>query len=192
MRIFIAIDIPASIREGIRALLGELKQTEARIRWSRPEGLHITLKFLGEVPPAKIGDVKSCLTSIRKPAPFPISIQGSGFFPSERALRVIWLGVDAGKDLATLASLIERALEAIGFPPENRPFSAHLTLGRINGAANLNAVREFLGKKEPLSLGSFAANEFFLYESKPSPNGSVYTKLARFEMAADGSPAASV
>jgi 2'-5' RNA ligase len=189
MRTFIAIDITAAIRESIRALLAELKQTEARIRWSRPEGLHITLKFLGGVPPAKIADVKAGLTSIRTPAPFSISVQGSGFFPGERSSRVIWVGVEGGQDLGALASLIERALEPIGFPRENRPYSAHLTLGRINGAANLNAVRELLRQKEPLALGSFVANEYFLYESKPSPGGSVYTKLARFEMAAGGSPA---
>ena len=105
MRIFIAIDITPAIRESIRALLAELKQTEARIRWSRPEGLHITLKFLGEVPPAKIADVKAGLTSIRTPAPFSISVQGSGFFPGESSPRVIWLGVDGGNDLGALASL---------------------------------------------------------------------------------------
>ena len=192
MRTFIAIDITAAIRESIRALLAELKQTERRIRWSRPESLHITLKFLGEVPPPKIADVKACLTSIRTPAPFSISVHGSGFFPGERSPHVIWLGVDGGKDLAALASLIEQALEPRGFSREKRPFSAHLTLGRIDGAANIDAVRELLRRKEPLALGSFAANEYFLYESTPACGGSVYTKLARFEMAAGGSPAGSV
>lgn len=189
MRIFIAIDITPAIRESIRALLAELKQTEARIRWSRPESLHITLKFLGEVPAQRIGDVKAGLTAIRTPAPFSISVQGSGFFPGERSPRVIWVGVDGGKDLGALASLIEQALEPMGFPREKRPYSAHLTLGRIDGAANINAVRELLRQKEPLLLGSFAANEYFLYESSPACGGSVYTKLAGFEMAAGGSPA---
>jgi 2'-5' RNA ligase len=192
MRTFIAIDITAAIRESIRALLVELKQTEKRIRWSRPESLHITLKFLGEVPPKKIADLKACLTAIRTPAPFSISVQGSGFFPGERSPRVVWVGVDGGKELVTLASLIEQALEPMGIPREKRPYSAHLTLGRIDGAANINAVRELLRQKEPLSLGSFEANEYFLYESTPACGGSVYTKLARFEMAASGPSAGSV
>src|SRR6266404_4653435 len=136
MRTFIAIDITPPIRESIRALLAELKQTERRIRWSRPEGLHITLKFLGEVPPARIGDLKACLASIRTPAPFAISIRGSGYFPGERSPHVIWLGVDGDGDLGALASIIEQAIEPIGFPREKRPYSAHLTLGRVDGKVN--------------------------------------------------------
>lgn len=188
MRTFIAIDITPAIRDGIRELLAELKQIERRIRWSRPEALHITLKFLGEVPEAKIGDLKACIASIRTPAPFTISIHGSGYFPGERSPRVIWLGVDGGKDLGALASTIDQALEPIGIPMEKRPYSAHLTLGRIDGAANLNAVRELLRNKEPLALGSFSASDYFLYQSSPGCGGSVYTKLARFMISEAGSP----
>lgn len=192
MRTFIAIDIAPAIRESIRALLGELKQAERRIRWSRPEALHITLKFLGEVAPPKIAEVKACLAKLRTPAPFSVSVHGSGFFPGERSPRVVWLGVDGGKELADLASRIDQSLEPLGISREKRPYSAHLTLGRIDGAADINAVRELLRQKEPLALGSFPASEYYLYESTPACGGSVYTKLARFEVKAGGEPPAAI
>src|SRR4051812_30839320 len=92
MRAFIAIDITDPIRDRIRALIDELKIIEGRIRWSRPEGVHITLKFLGNLQPAKIDAVKACLSAIPGAAPFTVSIAGSGFFPGERSPHVIWLG----------------------------------------------------------------------------------------------------
>ena len=188
MRTFVAIEIPAEIRKHIQELVGELQRAPAGVRWSRPEGLHITLKFLGEVPTGKIGLVKTRLEALPAFPPLPIDIRGAGFFPNERAPRVLWLGIHAGPELRQLAASVEESLVPLGFPKEERPFAPHLTLGRAgdraggttNLAGNLCALRELLRRKEPLEMGAFTARVFFLYESQLGRGGSTYSKLARF------------
>ena len=144
-----------------------------------------------DLPPAKVEEVKTRLASIHMPAPFPVRVQGVGYFPNERSPRVIWLGVEAGTELRELANLVEQSLQPLGFAKEDRPFSAHLTLGRLREPGKIVALQELLCQREPLARGSFIANEFFLYESKPSPNGSMYLKIARFEIAPDNANSAS-
>ncbi|MBI2816776.1 MAG: RNA 2',3'-cyclic phosphodiesterase [Acidobacteria bacterium] len=183
MRTFIAIDIPEKIRASIGELMATLKPAATNIRWSRPEGLHITLKFLGELQPARIEQVKQSLSQIHLAASFQVAIQGAGFFPNERSPRVMWLGIAAGAELAELASRVEESLMPLGFEKENRPYSPHLTMGRINPPGKIFTVQELLRRREPLAFGSFTATEFFLYESKPSRNGSVYNKIAGFGIA---------
>src|SRR3990167_1748194 len=116
MRTFIAIEIPGRIRERIQELLDVLRRTPSDIRWSRPEGLHITLKFLGEIPAEKVEEVKAGLKAISSLAPLPIQLEGAGFFPNERSPRVIWLGIQAGAGLRELAASVEDCLVPLGFP----------------------------------------------------------------------------
>ena len=187
MRTFVAIDIPSPIRLKIADLVETLHPAITNIRWTKPEGLHITLKFLGEVPPADVEEIKLKLASIHLATPLPVRICGAGFFPNARAPRVIWLGVNGGTELGALAGQIEETLLPLGFAKEDRAFSAHLTLGRPREPGRLAALQELLRRREPLDMGSFVANEFFLYESKPSPKGSLYLKIARFEIAPGGS-----
>jgi 2'-5' RNA ligase len=186
MRTFIAIDIPSEVRHQIRELLDVLQRAPARsgsgIRWSRPDGLHITLKFLGEVSVEKVEAIKAQLQSVRLAAPLPIQVRGAGFFPNERAPRVVWLGIEAGPELARLAGQIEDSLTPLGIPKETRGFSAHLTLGRLNSPDNSVALRELLRRREPIDMGSFVAQEFCLYESQPASGGSIYRKMARFPL----------
>ena len=182
MRAFIAIDIPAEICERIRELLAALRRTPTDVRWSRPEGMHITLKFLGEIPLEKVAAVKARLGTIHHPAPLAIQIQGAGFFPNERAPRVIWLGIEAGAALPALAAEIDQSLLPLGIPKENRPFSGHLTLGRVRTVDGFTSLREILRQREPLEMGSFTATEFCLYESKLAPGGSLYSKVARYPL----------
>lgn len=187
MRTFVAIDITEPIRRQIVHLIELLKPATTRVRWTREEGLHITLKFIGHIPSEKVEEVKECLASIRMPAPLSLQLRGSGYFPSERSPRVIWLGVEAGPELAQLAVAVEESLLKLGIPKENRPFSAHLTLGRLRMPDRIVAVKELLHKRAPLELGSFTASELYLYESKLSSEGSVYRKIARFPLTG-GSP----
>jgi RNA 2',3'-cyclic 3'-phosphodiesterase len=180
MRTFVAIEIPVEIRKRIQELIVALERAPVDIRWSRPESLHITLQFLGEVAPEKIGPVKARLETLPEFGPLPIDIRGAGFFPNERAARVLWLGIHAGPELAQLAERIGECLVPLGFSKEDRPFAPHLTLGRMRTSKNLSALRELLRLKEPLEMGSFVARDFFLYESQSAPGGSVYRRLARF------------
>jgi 2'-5' RNA ligase len=186
MRTFVAIDIPDEIRGKIKDIIEALRPAATNIRWSRPEGLHLTLKFLGEVPPAKVEEIKKSLAAVHLQAPLALRVQGAGYFPNERSPRVIWLGLEGGAEMQDLVARVEENLQPLGFAKEDRPFTAHLTLGRLNTPGKIPAVQELLRQREPLELGSFTANEFFLYESKRSPGGSVYLKIARLEI----SPAA--
>ena len=202
MRTFVAIDLPENILKKIQELLERLKPASKNVRWSRPESIHITLKFIGEIPVEKVEEVKAQLESVQRRAPLKLRVRGAGFFPNERAPRVIWLGIEAGSEfsegsessessagsesseLAELAREIEDRLGGLGIPKENRRFSAHLTLGRLRADDKLLAVREILRRQEPLELGAFTAEEFVLYESQLSPGGSIYRKLARFPLLA--------
>src|SRR5262249_12321224 len=132
--------------------------------------------------PEKAEAVKTNLATIHLSQPIPIRIEGCGYFPTERSPRVIWLGIQSGESLGQLAASIGEALQPVGFEKETRPFSPHLTLGRVRTPANIKMVQQLLRDREPLNFGSFTANEFFLYESKPSRNGSSYSKIAKFKV----------
>ncbi|MBI4458876.1 MAG: RNA 2',3'-cyclic phosphodiesterase [Acidobacteria bacterium] len=187
MRAFVAIDIPEDVRRRIADLLQALRPVTDRVRWTRPEGLHITLKFIGELAPEQVESVQAQLASVGLHAPLSLQVRGIGYFPNERSPRVIWLGISSGPELAELAGQMEGSLEAIGIPRENRPFSSHLTLGRLRTPGKILAVKETLRRCEPLEFGSFTANEFYLYESRLSPAGSIYRRLAHFPISSAGS-----
>ena len=183
MRTFVAIDIPGEIRARIQELIEALRRAPSDVRWSRPEGLHITLKFLGDIPAETVDQVKLALQSLQPTAPGTIHIAGAGFFPNERSPRILWLGIEAGPELGKLAASVERSLLPLGVPKEDRPFAPHLTLGRIRASDGLAPLRNLVKQNGPFEMGSFTAAEFFLYESQPGPGGSIYTKIARFPLA---------
>ncbi|OFV97785.1 MAG: 2'-5' RNA ligase [Acidobacteria bacterium RIFCSPLOWO2_12_FULL_54_10] len=183
MRLFIAIDLPEEIRSKISDLLDQLKPMTRNVRWSRPETMHITLKFLGETSPDIMRSVSNRLSTLTNSLPFHLRIQGAGYFPSEVSPNIIWLGIEAGPPLETLANKIEACLVPLGFQKETRPFSPHLTLGRLRSKDSIPVVRQFLSDPDRTNFGSgFEVREFHLYESQLSPGGSVYHKIARFPL----------
>ena len=185
MRTFVAIDLPAEILRNITRVMDLLRRAEAQVRWARPESLHVTLKFIGELPADALPEATNRLASIRGPGPFSLQVRGAGCFPNERAPRVIWLGLESGPELSALASQVEEALLPLGIPKEKRPFAPHLTVGRLKVPARIPAVQEILRRQEPLDCGSFVAKEFCLYESQLASGGSVYRKIARFAFVAN-------
>ena len=185
MRTFVAIDLPSEIRREIARLLGLLRPAASQVRWARPENLHVTLKFIGELPTETLPEATSRLASIHLPEPFSLQVRGAGYFPNERAPRVIWLGLESGPALSALASQVEEVLHPLGIPREKRPFAPHLTLGRLKVPARIPAVQEILRRREPLDFGSFIAKEFYLYESQLASGGPVYRKIARFALVAN-------
>lgn len=184
MRTFVAIDLPSQIRRNIARLIDLLRPAATEVRWARPESLHVTLKFIGELPADALPETTSRLASIRVPEPLPLQVRGAGYFPNERAPRVIWLGLESGPALPALASQVEEVLHPL-IPKEKRPFAPHLTLGRVKAPARIPAVQEILRRQEPLDFGSFVAKEFCLYESQLASGGPVYRKIARFAIAAN-------
>jgi 2'-5' RNA ligase len=176
MRIFIALDIPQEIRAGIAEYRERAQALAPDARWARVEGLHVTLKFVGEVSDEVAQQMKSALAEI-KAAPFEVKFEGVGFFPNERGARLFWVGVDGGAALPRLAAFVDAALERLGIKREEKAYHPHLTLARA-GSHPLRELRPLLD--QPPQFGTMTAREFFMYLSQPQRGGSKYTKLERF------------
>jgi 2'-5' RNA ligase len=192
MRLFIALDIDESIREGIAAFVEQVRAAAPEVRWTRPESLHVTLKFVGEKPSEIADKLKANLAKVQT-SPFQMSFRGVGYFPDSRSARVFWIGIEAEKTLITLAHAVEEVCAAVGIANENRAFSPHLTLARSGSGApgrhsrdkanrRFAQLQDKLSKMEAPSFGTMTAREFVLYQSRTLPDGAQYTKLARFSL----------
>ncbi|HZU31860.1 MAG TPA: RNA 2',3'-cyclic phosphodiesterase [Candidatus Angelobacter sp.] len=179
MRLFIALDIPAEIRLLITKYMERAQALAPGARWARVEGLHVTLKFIGEVSDARATEIQASLASV-KATPFSVKFANAGFFPNPKAARVFWIGVDGGDALPQLAANIEAALERIGIAREEKPYHPHLTLARADGGP-LRELQPLLNGPQP-EFGTMTAREFFLYQSQPQRGGSRYIKLERFPL----------
>lgn len=182
MRLFTGIELPPEIITNLEGLLRRLKPS-AQINWSPPRNLHITTKFIGEWPEARLEELKRTLGTLPAHAPIPVSIEKLGFFPNPHSPRVFWAGIHAGDDLAALASDTEQALAPLGIAKEQRAFSPHLTLARIKTPGRQTALLQAVASLPSLNFGNFLADRFYLYQSRTAPSGSMYTKLAEFPLA---------
>jgi len=180
MRAFIAIDIPERIHIELARLQTTFRPLCRDARWTRPEGIHLTLKFLGEISEEQVANVTRALDTSESVPGFSVEIKGLGFFPDGRRPRVFWAGVAAPSELAQLAARVEDTLHKVGFARETRSFSPHLTLARFREPHPQPALHDAAGKQSELPLGRFDVTEFFLYESKLKPQGAEYRKVARF------------
>ncbi len=180
MRLFTGLDLPAGVVRNLEELLHQLRPT-ARIHWSPPANLHITTKFIGEWPEDRLGELTAALDGLPPRPALDVHIRRVGFFPNPHSPRNFWCGVEA-PGLDALAADTDRATAALGVASEQRPFSPHLTLARIKEKGDLQPLREAIVALPSLEFGRFAADRFFLYRSKLSPSGSVYTKLAEFPL----------
>jgi 2'-5' RNA ligase len=192
MRLFVAIDIDEAIRARISRFLEGVREFAPEVRWVRPESMHLTLKFLGETDEATAEGVHRALAGLRNASP-QVAFRGTGFFPTPRSARVFWIGVEADEPLAELAGKVEQAMEALGYEREKRAFSPHLTLARLGSGRpgrgpedkpnpRFRRLQEKLAAMAPPDFGTMTPREFHLYQSKLSPKGSEYTKLASFKL----------
>jgi 2'-5' RNA ligase len=191
MRIFVALDIDDAIRLRIRRFMEGVSGFAPDARWVRPESLHVTLKFIGEKPNEIVEKIKRSLCVIRSES-FEITFRGFGFFPTAKAARVFWVGIESGPPLAYLAKAVDDSTSALGIAKKDHPFAPHLTLARggrsgaprwhKGDAANRNFqhLQKKLAALPTPDFGTMAAHEFFLYQSQLSPEGSRYTKIAGF------------
>ena len=192
MRLFVALDIPESVRASLAALLSKLRVTCASARWVRIEGLHVTLKFIGEASQEKAEAIKAALATVPSRSPIIMNFRGLGFFPNARRPRVLWAGIEADSGLAALAAAVETSLDQLGIRPEDRAFSPHLTLARFDTPRGLDALHAAIDKTGQAEFGGATATEFHLYQSVLKPGGAEYTRLATFLFAgtfAGGRPA---
>lgn len=184
MRLFVALEIPSTVRENLADLLKSLRAVSPQTRWVRPENLHVTLKFIGEVAVARLAAIRAGLAQVRSDRPVTLNFRGLGFFPSEKHPRVFWAGIEASPNLQTLAAGIEKAMETLGVPREQRPFSPHLTLARFEPPRLPEQLRAVIQENVERDFGSLRANQFHLIESKLKPSGAEYTTVESFSFAA--------
>jgi len=186
IRTFIAVDLPGEIKAHIAEFVAPLRPLSRSIRWVRSEGLHLTLKFLGELPRERVEEVISALETALSGWPaFGFQLSGLGGFPDLRRPRVLWIGVGEGhQPLQELAGAVERALILCGFPPEKRPFSPHLTIGRVRSPHGLQAVLDRLPAIEYAS-GPITAGAVKVMRSQLKPTGAEYSALKIIDLVTD-------
>jgi RNA 2',3'-cyclic 3'-phosphodiesterase len=183
VRLFVALEIPSTVRENLAALVDSLRRISKGPRWVRAENLHVTLKFLGEVAEAKVGAIRNALREIHSEQVVTLNFRGLGFFPNEKHPRVFWAGIEASPNLKTLAAEIDSRLEKSGIRREQRPFSPHLTLARFERPVLSDALHKAIAANRELDSGSLRTSEFHLIQSELKPSGAEYTTLASFPFA---------
>jgi 2'-5' RNA ligase len=185
MRLFLAVNLSPEVRHALSRAQEQLKATGADVRWANADGLHITLKFLGEVADTRVPDIARIGGQVAgETKPFEIRVEGLGAFPSPRSPRVIWAGVVEGaKELTSIAERIEALLEPVGFPKEKRPFSAHVTLGRARTPGGKDKLLPLLESRQ--NFGLSPATCISLMSSELRPGGALYTIVEEFKLAAE-------
>jgi 2'-5' RNA ligase len=183
LRIFIAADIPPSLQQAIQQKVGLLRKTigDRSVRWVPVQNMHLTLKFLGDVSPANVESLKEILRNEADSCPvFDITISRLGSFPNSKRPRVLFIGIQAPAQLEALQRGIDSATSRLGYESEARPFSPHLTIGRVKEtatASDLQKIRGILDQVKIDSLGTAGVDSVHLYKSELKPGGSVYSKL---------------
>ncbi len=184
MRLFVAVPFPDEIKNELGKLIDDWRKEKDKVGWVKKENLHLTLKFLGEAPPEKLEGLKeNLIASLNGLTAFSTSLSGTGAFPNLNRARVIWIGVSEGKEqLSKLAQKVEEATRPLGFPAEEREFSAHLTVGRVKNDRLSNQLSTKV-RACTFEAKGIIVTEVVLYQSELAPGGSIYTPLARFELA---------
>ncbi|MBV8514543.1 MAG: RNA 2',3'-cyclic phosphodiesterase [Acidobacteria bacterium] len=185
MRLFVALQIPDSIRNDYAKLIDDFRRLDAKAapkkpKWVRPENLHVTLKFIGNTDPTKLDSIRTVLAGIRSPQGVQLLFRNIGFFPNAKRPRVIWGGLEASKNLAPLARALDQQIATLGFPSEERAFTPHLTLARLDPPGIAPGLRAAIEKYVTRDFGELHTSEFHLIESKLKPTGAEYTTLQSF------------
>lgn len=190
IRSFIAIELLEQIEKSLETIQSKLKNSGADVKWVKPQNIHLTLKFLGNRSPQELEEIKKILDEVAadfgkrcpgQSSSFNISLSEIGAFPRLNYPRVIWIGIKEGSQETTrLAEDVEQSLEKIGIPKEDRPFSPHLTLGRLRSPKGRERLKEFVEKlNSELGVTSYEqrVDHLTLFQSTLTPSGPIYTPL---------------
>lgn len=174
LRLFIAVSLPEAMKGLLSDLQASWKKKAEGVRWVRPEGLHLTLKFLGDVPSCKVEAIGKVMEEVaRSFPPFEVEVRGAGAFPNLRRPRVLWVGVsDPEGRLKGLFKALEKGLRKLGFPEEERDFHPHLTLGRVKAGGDFSFLQG-----EEVHVGVLPVREVVLFKSELRPEGALYHAL---------------
>ena len=186
IRAFIALELPAGVHQSLHQVSSQLRQRlqtlpKQAVRWVPAENIHLTLKFLGDVSLANLDILQEMLLSeVKTHPPFEFSLGGVGAFPNARQPRVLWVGIQAPPEMLALQYGIEVKLEKLGYSREERPFSPHLTLGRVSRNTSIQDAHQIGAALQAMQvgfLGLVCAQGVSLFRSDLQPTGSVYTRL---------------
>jgi 2'-5' RNA ligase len=178
MRVFIAVDLTNEIRKTLADIQGELRASSSSVRWVPPESIHITLKFIGELPEKRLEEIDSAMTGFTW-KPFTVTVRGVGFFPGNRSPRIFWAGLEA-PTMKDMAEELDTRMERIGIDKEKRAFRPHITLAR---ARDTRIDSSLVTASEPYQehdFGSFVADRVYLFRSTLKSSGAVYEKLKEY------------
>lgn len=180
LRLFVALELPHTIKNALAGYVAPLQQLSRGVRWVKPENVHLTLKFLGDTPNAKLAAIQSTLAAMCGDfAPLAIEVAGAGVFPNARRPQVLWVGLnDASGQLGKLAQEIDARLHLLGFPRETRPFSPHVTIGRVRDT-RVDAVTKAM-LEHPFPQHKMICPECTLMQSELQRDGSIYSPVLKF------------
>jgi len=187
LRLFVAIDLPEDVRESLGRLQSDLRRHDLPgLRWTRPEGVHLTLKFLGETPASSLAAIEGALArAVRGAQPFRLALGAPGTFGNRRGPRVLWVDVEGDvKPLQQLQAAVERELAAAGFAPEERGFSPHLTLARVPQPPPPGLAERISRALAAVAAprGEIEVTEVVLMRSRLQPGGAVHSRVAVFPL----------
>lgn len=182
MRTFIAIELPQEVKDSLSQLQNQLKTTGADVKWVEPQNIHLTLKFLGDIDEEKLDKVKTILEDTAKNKHnYLLRLSSVGAFPKINYPRVIWVGADLGdNETREIAKILEEKISTIGIPKENRPFSSHITIGRVKSSLNRQKLVQNLDASVNKLSGrnlEFWVNKITLFKSTLTPKGPLYEAL---------------
>lgn len=189
MRCFLAIELPKVIHDRLSQLQDRLGPQMGGVAWARSEHVHLTMKFLGEVPDADVPKAIEAATAVAgRYGPFELTVAGAGCFPPSGPARVLWVAIHSPPpELLACQQECEHAFESLGIPPENRSFHPHLTLGRVKDFQAGRSARAAIEQVADFQAGNFTARELVFFQSVLQRTGPIYTALARLPLT--GGPA---
>lgn len=188
IRSFIAIELPDEILQGLSRLVSRLKLLQPDgVKWVDPSGIHLTLKFLGNVAPGRISEITEAMAeSARGISPFSLEIKELGVFPNLDRVRVVWVGIEGETDeLSQLQRRLESNLAILGFPPEERDFTPHLTLARVREQASpveRQGLGQLIAATKLKPIGPFTVAAIALIRSQLTRAGAVYSRIGAVDL----------
>lgn len=192
MRTFIAIELPDAVRDALADLSSRLRKSGLRASWVRPDRMHLTLRFLGEVDIGQADRLRALLAHAYQPfEPFSLHVGRVGAFPNPRKPAILWAGVDPLEgSLSQVQAMAEESARSIGIPPETKPFHPHLTLARVKDRRNAPKLLPYIEREQDFDGGSFSVRSVALFSSRLTPKGPIYQRLQEFPFSWTSSPSA--
>jgi 2'-5' RNA ligase len=185
IRAFIAIEMPPMVVDIVQRSQQVLRRGGIRLAWVRPENVHLTLRFLGDIAADAVDRIRDVLEeTARETSPFSLCVKGAGAFPGIARPRVLWLGLDGQlQPMAALYRRLSEKLSGLGIAGEKRPFRGHLTIGRVKGRPDIRLLKERMTELEHVESTLFPADSLCLFKSDLTPGGAVYTSLVKVRTA---------